>query len=349
MASSSLFLKGQEESDSLSDEQSSFHEDGGTDYVDSDQSDIEEFLHSEEVELPQPLPPRTSQQHSRIILAWLVYFVLVWQYKNYISDNAIEQVLKFVQQLLLCIGQLIKDHTELCLVLATNLPTTLYLARKMLKIDRDNFIQYVVCPKCTKLYLMDDIVVNDSRQTFARTCEHVAFPRSRRPRTCGSQLARKVVVRNGDIKFYALKIYCYKSIIDSLESLLKRPGMGEDCEKWRTRAIKEDLYADVYDGKIWRQFGNWRGNKPFLNLPRSFGLMMNVDWFQPFKHRNDFSVGVLYMVLMNLPRSSRFKKENVILVGIIPALDHEPKSLNQFLDPAVNELNALWKGVKVNT
>lgn len=52
---------------------------------------------------------------------------------------------------------------------------------------------------------------------------------------------------------------------------------------------------------------------------------------------------------MNLPRGSHFKKENVILVGVIPALDHEPKSLNHFLEPAVNELNALWKGVKVNT
>ena len=141
----------------------------------SDQSDIEEFLNSEEVELPQPLPPRTSQQHTQIILTWLVYFVLLRQYKNYISDNAIEQVLKFVQQLLFCIGQLIKDHTDLCLVLATNLPTTLYSARKMLKIDRDNSIQYVVCPKCTKLYLMDDIVVNDCRQTFARTLQGCCF------------------------------------------------------------------------------------------------------------------------------------------------------------------------------
>ena len=82
MESSLLFLKGREESDSLADEQSSCDEDGGIDYVDSDQSDIEEFLHSEEAELPQPLPPRTSQQHTRIILTWLVYFVLVWQYKN---------------------------------------------------------------------------------------------------------------------------------------------------------------------------------------------------------------------------------------------------------------------------
>ena len=76
---------------------------------------------------------------------------------------------------------------------------------------------------------------------------------------------------------------------------------------------------------------------------------MDVDWFKPFKHRDDFSVGVIYMVWMNLPRSISFRKENVILVGIIPVLKHEPKSLNHFLNPAVDELNALWKGVKVNT
>ena len=97
------------------------------------------MLQSEEVELPQPSPISTNQQHTRVILTWIVYFVLVWQYKNYVSDNAIEQLLKFVQQLLFCIGELIKDHTELCIVLATNIPTSLYSARKLLKIDRDNF------------------------------------------------------------------------------------------------------------------------------------------------------------------------------------------------------------------
>ena len=73
---------------------------------------------------------------------------------------------------------------------------------------------------------------------------------------------------------------------------------------------------------------------------------MACTWFKPFKHRNDFSVGVIYMVLMNLPRSIRFRKENVILLGVVPALAYEQ---NNFLKPAVDELNALWKGLKVNT
>ena len=41
--------------------------------------------------------------------------------------------------------------------------------------------------------------------------------------------------------------------------------------------------------------------------------MMNFDWFQPQKRRSDFSVGVLYLVLMNLSREERFKLENVSL------------------------------------
>ncbi|KAL9978535.1 hypothetical protein ACROYT_G016062 [Oculina patagonica] len=125
---------------------------------------------------------------------------------------------------------IIQSTTELCIVLGTNLPTTRsVLTRKLLKIDRDNFQQYVVCPKCTKLYHMDEIVINDGRQSVARTCNNVPFPRARQPWTCGSQLAQ-VSRRNGSIKFYALKIYCYKKIIDFLKT-------AEECEKWKTRTM----------------------------------------------------------------------------------------------------------------
>ena len=78
---------------------------------------------------------------------------------------------------------------------------------------------------------MEEIVVNDGFRSFTKTCNNLPFPR---PKTCGAQLAQRVS-RNGNIEFYALKSYCYKSIIDSLETLLKRPGLEEQCEKWKTR------------------------------------------------------------------------------------------------------------------
>ena len=74
------------------------------------------------------------------------------------------------------------------------------------------------------------------------------------------------MLKNGSVKFYAYKTYCYKSIIDSLETLLKRPGLEEQSEKWKSRQIDDDLYADVYDGQIWKQFG-----EPPRNIKSNYG------------------------------------------------------------------------------
>ena len=77
--------------------------------------------------------------------------------------------------------------------------------------------------------------------------------------------------------------------------------------------------------------------------------MLNFDFFQPMKHHKDYSVGVFYLALLNLPRAERFKWENIIVLGIVPPLDREPKNLNQFLEPVVDELKALWKGVRLGS
>ena len=77
--------------------------------------------------------------------------------------------------------------------------------------------------------------------------------------------------------------------------------------------------------------------------------MLNFDFFQPMKHRKDYSVGVFYLAVLNLPRAERFRWENIIVLGIVPSLDKEPKDLNQFLEPVVDELRALWKGVRLRS
>ncbi|XP_031548964.1 uncharacterized protein LOC116286545 [Actinia tenebrosa] len=75
--------------------------------------------------------------------------------------------------------------------------------------------------------------------------------------------------------------------------------------------------------------------------------MLNVDWFQPYKHTN-YSCGVIYLVVMNLPREERFKTENVILVGIITGPNEPKGNINSFLQPLVSELTDLWDGVILN-
>ena len=69
--------------------------------------------------------------------------------------------------------------------------------------------------------------------------------------------------------------------------------------------------------------------------------MLNVDGMQHFKH-TIYSVGVMYLVLMNLPRSECFKAENVILVGIIPGPSEPKLHISTYLSPLVDKLLILW-------
>ncbi len=105
------------------------------------------------------------------------------------------------------------------------------------------------------------------------------------------------------------------------------------------------LYVTYYDGNIWREFQNCDGT-PFFSEHYSLGLMINLDWFRPFKH-SEYSIGAIYITIMNLPRNLRNKPENVILVGILPG-PSEPTNINGYLKPLVNELNEFWEGVDFN-
>ena len=83
--------------------------------------------------------------------------------------------------------------------------------------------------------------------------------------------------------------------------------------------------------------------QPFLEAPFNLVLMLNIDWFQPYKHTVS-SVGAIYLTIMNLPRTIHFKRKNVILVGI-PGPSEPKHDINTLLHPLVNELTSLWTGV----
>ena len=75
---------------------------------------------------------------------------------------------------------------------------------------------------------------------------------------------------------------------------------------------------------------------------------MNVDWFQPFEH-TQHSEGVVYLSIFNLPHKERFLQHNILLVGIIPGPKKPELHINLFLQPLVDELKMLCKGVEMLT
>ena len=226
------------------------------------------------------------------------------------------------------------------------LPTSLYLLRQFINFDRDSFTKYVVCPKCTKIYGYDSCLKVENNRTVAKRCSNTFMSRGQK-KTCNAQLVKRVKVKDGKEQFYPINYYRYNSIIDELERMLQKDGIARSCEECGNQPQTEGTLSDVYSGQIWKDFQKYKG-KEFLSVARNYGFMLNFDFFQPIKHRKDFSVGVLYLVILNLPRHLRFKWENVIVVGIVP-LDREPKTLNEFLHPGVDEMKALWKGVRLKT
>ena len=97
---------------------------------------------------------------------------------------------------------------------------------------------------------------------------------------------------------------------------------------------------NIYDGAIWKEF------KPLFLTSFSLAVMLNVDWFQPYSHTVS-SVGVIYLTIMNLPRQVRSKRENIILVGLIPGPDEPKHDINTYLEPLVEELLLFWKGLRL--
>src|SRR5947207_504402 len=67
--------------------------------------------------------------------------------------------------------------------------------------------------------------------------------------------------------------------------------------------------------------------------------MLNLDWFQPYDD-TIYSIGVIYAAICNLSRDIRFKRENLLTLGILPGPSEV--NLHHYLAPIIDELKSLW-------
>lgn len=137
------------------------------------------------------------------------------------------------------------------------------------------------------LYKVDDCTIAKSTgRIVSKKCTHVKFPnhpqKSRR-KQCGTLLMKTMRSKTGNFFLYPKKLYCFRKLSKSLKSMLARPGFLEKCEQWRERKHTTGSMGDVFEGKLWNEFLDKDGKK-FFTQPGNLGVMLNVDWFQPYKH-----------------------------------------------------------------
>ena len=186
--------------------------------------------------------------------------------------------------------------------------------------QNSSFKKYKVCIKCCTLHDIEQCRVNDPG---AKESKRYLFVKS--------QLGKSILL--------PFKTYWYRPLKKSLEILLSRDGFEIDCEKWHNLEKDSEVLADVYDGNISKTLSS--NDKWYFEEKRNLPVMLNVNLFKPFKHLCSFCVGGIYLVVLNLLRTGRYKRKNVILVGIIPNMMKEPPA-NNSLKLMVDELNEAW-------
>ena len=277
------------------------------------------------------------------IINFICKFLLSWQAVFRITDNALNILFKFFGLLLFKLKAITGSRDVEALY--QHFPTSLFLARKM-QLENCNFFKFVVCPKCHSTYRYDDCIAKDG----ITKCTYVRFPRHPQKRMrvpCNISLLKSIKTSSEKRISLPLKVFCNQSLVQSIKQLVLQPGMLDLLNQWKARSISCGVMADIYDGSVWKSFLTVNG-KEFLLSRYGFGLLINVDWFQPYKHVQ-CSVGAIYIAILNFPRHLRYRRENMILIGVIPG-PHEPSlHINSFIEPLVKELLKLWKGIEMRT
>ena len=224
--------------------------------------------------------------------------------------------------------------------LSNTIPKSMCTIRKLINM-KQAIKEYVVCPKCDRLYDLSDCIIVENGQEQSKLCEFIKFPRHRQTshRSKCNTTPMKSVIVEGKKKLVPRKSFFYHSVIHGLESLLATKFFLQ--KYWKTHTVAAGTYyADIYDGAVWKHFNE-------MDSVHNLNLMMNVDWFNPYEE-TQYSVGAVYLVIQNLPRYERFKLTNIVLVGLIPGPKEPSKIINTYyLEPLINDLIKLYQGVEI--
>jgi len=296
----------------------------------------------------QILPKDGIQNSVNSVIKTISHIFLFLQLKFRIPDRAIYYFLLCVKGLLFTLLSLIPGN-KLLLELHKAFPCTLYGLKKSLHATwKSSVTEYVTCRKCSTLTKLSSYSLLVRRQIHndIPKCQYIEFPNhpqvSRRQK-CNFPLLKQI--KTGlKYKLVSHKAFLYNSIIESIKGLINRPGILQLCNKWMNHKTINGALSDITDGKMWKDFIIYE-NEPFLDLPNNIALALNIDWFNPYKH-TQYSIGAVYLTILNLSRTQRYKIENTIIAGSIPG-PNEPKQISAFLQPVIDDLIQLWHDVDI--
>lgn len=225
-----------------------------------------------------------------LTLRWILTVFIRIQQKFNISNRATTAILAFISMLLNIISH----------PLSLLFPKTLNGAIRTAEPDFNNKMKkilYVVCPKerCNALF-----------EVGQKNCSHTSFGR-----VCGSALGYERHLAFGKKKWTPFKNFQFIPPTTWLKKMFTCKEFVSHLEH-SSGSTHSSILKDIKDGRVWKDFST----QGFFVNNHNLGLMMNVDWFKPFK-RSEYKVAAIMISVLNLPREERFKKKWTMIAGML--------------------------------
>lgn len=199
--------------------------------------------------------------------------------------------------------------------------------------------RYVRCQKCWKLSAFNKEVP----AAAATRCDGTVDGER-----CGTRLFTEVWLKGKKVTRPICE-FEYQSVHDWLGRLMSKPGLEDMMDSVVPSLEENEKISDFWGGVFANTFQRlgqpfWKGD-PKLNEGR-YIFSLAVDWFTPHQSgpaSKGWSIGVVFLVCMNLPKHLRFKVENVCLVGVLPGpFKTKPHQLHHILGLVVEDFLQLW-------
>ena len=138
-----------------------------------DDSDVtDDFDHDQQQEITSSSLPFSDK--CGVLVYWLLLFLFSWQCGFSVTDSALEMLLKFLSRFFWVLGTF--DENSAMALIAKCFPNSLYKLRKHLGLlNKDDFVKYVVCPKCKSLYDYKDCIQSRCGRQVSARCKFVAW------------------------------------------------------------------------------------------------------------------------------------------------------------------------------
>ena len=235
---------------------------------------------------------------TEILVTWITLFLLALQRKHLIPDVAIEELIKFLKAIFKILSSFSSDIATLYDLFPTSM-------LKRSEVHKNDFTTYVVRIVLAVHYMSMIIVL------LVMDClEKVNFVMLLSVKSDVISFCwRKFIFQVDRLPFVPLKF--------TVTIVLKSPFVIYWIVSIFMMNVKGSEYvffkglisiSRIYDGRMRKRFQHWNG-KPFLSENNTYAMMINVDWFQPFK-RAQYSLGAIYLAVINLPHHLVFRPEN---------------------------------------